>query len=343
MHGECLRSVAAKPSTDSFPLLVQLAGEGATLTSVTASPIDQIIAGYESLQGSGGVAVVDRDVLAVTGPDASRYLQGQLSQDVVAMVGDNAWSFLLAPTGKVDAWLRVHRVDAENYFLETDPGYGDVVLTRLKRFLLRTKATIAEPQRCALVQHRWDSSLVRLGADEVEGALIATAVGPTVAGRDELFVDVASGDVAAPLEGVVAPEAMRRYRIAHAIPAMGSELTEETIPGEAGAWVIDASVSFTKGCYTGQELVARIDSRGNNVPHPIRLLVLEGDAAVGDDITVDGASVGTITSVAQSLSPDLPALALARVGRAVVTGTQVVVRNGSTEFGAQAVEPGSVR
>ena len=322
---------------------MQLAGEGATLTGVTAPSIDQIIAGYESLQGAGGVAVIDRDVLAVTGPDASRYLQGQLSQDVVAMVGDNAWSFLLAPTGKVDSWLRVHRVDSENYFLETDPGYGDVVLTRLKRFLLRTKATIAEPQRCALVQHRWDSSLVRLGAEEVEGALVATAVGPLAAGRDELFVDATPEDIAASIGDAVAPEAISRYRIAHAIPAMGSELTEETIPGEAGAWVIDASASFTKGCYTGQELVARIDSRGNNVPHPIRLLVLEGDAAVGDDITLDGASVGTITSVAQSLSPELPALALARVGRAVVVDTQVVVRSGSQEFGARAVEPGSVR
>ena len=322
---------------------MQLAGEGATLTGVTASSIDQIIAGYESLQGSGGVAVIDRDVLAVTGPEASRYLQGQLSQDVVAMVGDNAGSFLLAPTGKVDSWVRVHRVDAENYFLETDSGYGDVVLTRLKRFLLRTKATIAEPQRCALVQHRWDSSLVRLGAEEVEGALVATAVGPLATGRDELFVDATPETVAASIGDVVAPEAISRYRIAHAIPAMGSELTEETIPGEAGAWVIDASVSFTKGCYTGQELVARIDSRGNNVPHPIRLLVLEGDAAVGDDIMLDGASVGTITSVARSLSPELPALALARVGRAVVADTQVVVRSGSQEFGARVVEPGSVR
>ena len=123
--------------------------------SVTASSNDQIIAGYEALHGAGGAVVVERDVLSVTGPDAARYLQGQLSQDVVAMAGDSAWSFLLAPTGKVDAWLRVHRIDAESYVLETDPGYGDLILTRLKRFLLRTKATIAEPQRSQpLCSHR---------------------------------------------------------------------------------------------------------------------------------------------------------------------------------------------
>ena len=322
---------------------MHFSGEGATLASVSAPSNDQIIAGYEALQGAGGAVVVERDVLSVTGPDAARYLQGQLSQDVVAMAGDSAWSFLLAPTGKVDSWLRVHRIDAENYVLETDPDYGDLILTRLKRFLLRTKATITEPQRSALVQHRWDSSLVRLGDEGPEGSLVATPVGPLVAGRDELIVNAPLTDPRVSVVDAVATEAMVRYRIAHGIPAMGTELTGDTIPGEAGAWVIDASVSFTKGCYTGQELVARIDSRGNNVPHPIRLLMLEGDASVGDDVTVDGAAVGTITSVTPSLSAALPALALARVGRAVVPGTQVVVGAGPSACAASVVEPGSVR
>ena len=322
---------------------MHLSGEGATLASVTASSNDQIIAGYEALHGAGGAVVVERDVLSVTGPDAARYLQGQLSQDVVAMAGDSAWSFLLAPTGKVVAWLRVHRIDAESYVLETDPGYGDLILTRLKRFLLRTKATIAEPQRCALLQHRWDSSLVRLGDEGREGALVATPVGPHVAGLDELFVDVSVTDPRVSADDAVADEAMIRYRIAHGIPAMGTELTDDTIPGEAGAWVIDASVSFTKGCYTGQELVARIDSRGNNVPHPIRVLKFDGDASLGDDVTIDGATVGTITSVTPSLSPELPALALARVGRAAVPGTQVAVGSGPSACAAAVVEPGSVR
>jgi folate-binding protein YgfZ len=213
----------------------------------------------------------------------------------------------------------------------------------LKRFLLRTKATIAEPQRSALVQHRWDSSLVRLGGEGPEGSLVATPVGPLVSGRDELIVNASLTDPRVSVVDAVATEAMIRYRIAHGIPAMGTELTEDTIPGEAGAWVIDASVSFTKGCYTGQELVARIDSRGNNVPHPIRLLMVEGDASVGDDVTVDGAAVGTITSVTPSLSTALPALALARVGRAVVPGTQVVVGTGPGACVGSVVEPGSVR
>src|SRR5690606_7561419 len=72
-------------------------------------------------------------------------------------------------------------------------------------------------------------------------------------------------------------EALEALRIECGVPAMGAELTDATIPAEAGQWLIDASVSFSKGCYTGQELVARIDSRGGNVPRPVRGLRLGQD------------------------------------------------------------------
>ena len=307
------------------------------------SSVEKISRDYELLCGSGGEGIVERDVIAVTGPDSARYLQGQLSQDVVAMASDSALSFLLGPNGKVDAWLRVHRLDAENYLLEVDQGWGEIVVARLKRFLLRTKATISEPQRAQLVQRRWSAETIRLGVDVIGDELIVTPVGPGAAGVDLLVLDGAEtkvGDLAA---DSVSSEALDRYRIAYGIPQMGSELTEDTIPGEAGEWVIDASVSFTKGCYTGQELVARIDSRGNNVPHPIRLLVLEADAAVGDEVLLDGVTVGALTSVTPSLGAELPALALARVGRSVAPGGVVTVQSGSVVVPASVVEPGSVR
>ena len=307
------------------------------------SSAEEISRDYQLLCGSGGDGIVERDVVKVSGPDCARYLQGQLSQDVVAMAGDSAWSFLLGPNGKVDAWLRVHRLDAENYLLEVDQGWGDIVVARLKRFLLRTKATIGEPQRAQLVQRRWSSETIRLGVDEVGDELVVAPVGPTVAGTDLLVLDDAATNVGDLSVDWVSSESLDRYRIAHGIPKMGAELTADTIPGEAGEWVIDASVSFTKGCYTGQELVARIDSRGNNVPHPIRLLVLDVDAAVGDEVLVDGATVGSLTSVTPALGAGLPALALARVGRAVVPGSVVAVQNGSAAAPASVVDPGAVR
>jgi folate-binding Fe-S cluster repair protein YgfZ len=83
-------------------------------------------------------------------------------------------------------------------------------------------------------------------------------------------------------------------------------------------------VSFTKGCYTGQELVARIDSRGGNVPRPVRGLRLDAAASVGDAVLLDGNEVGRITSVATS--PDLGVVALAPLARSVEVGANVAVQ-----------------
>jgi folate-binding protein YgfZ len=105
---------------------------------------------------------------------------------------------------------------------------------------------------------------------------------------------------------------------------MGAELTDRTIPAEAG--ILDRTVSFTKGCYTGQELVARIDSRGGNVPRRLRGVIL-GDGATppaGATITADGKEVGRLTSVAFSPRAGA-AVALAYVRRAVETPADVVV------------------
>ncbi len=74
---------------------------------------------------------------------------------------------------------------------------------------------------------------------------------------------------------------------------MGRELGPDTIPGETG--VVPVAVSFTKGCYTGQELVARIDSRGGNVPRHLCRLRSTETIAVGEPIVVDGKEVGRVT------------------------------------------------
>jgi folate-binding Fe-S cluster repair protein YgfZ len=85
-------------------------------------------------------------------------------------------------------------------------------------------------------------------------------------------------------------------------------------------------VSFTKGCFTGQELVARIDSRGGNVPRHLRGVVVLENALppVGAKLVVDGKEVGALTSVAESLDRRAP-VALAYVGRAVEPPADVTV------------------
>jgi folate-binding protein YgfZ len=252
-----------------------------------------------------------RDVVRAEGPDTAAFLQGQLSQDVERLaVGESAWSFLLQPQGKVDAWFRVFRSAEDAFDLDVDEGWGEPVLARLERFKLRT--------RCDLRLERSVPVVAVRGAAVGGGRPVAW---PGLVGAD-LF-DGPPPDGAAELD----LEAYDELRIDHAVPVMGAELTADTIPAEAGQWVVDASVSFTKGCFTGQELVARIDSRGGNVPRHLRVLDLaEGAArsAPGTEVLLDGAVVGTVTSSAGRV-------ALAYLKRSVTPPATVVVGEGGPE------------
>jgi tRNA-modifying protein YgfZ len=231
-------------------------------------------------------ARIARDVVTVSGPDAVTYLQGQLSQDVAALgVGDAAWSFVLQPQGKVDTWMRVDRAGPETFRLDTDPGAGAGLVARLERFKLRTKVDMALTPDVPVLAVR--------GAEVLDGVPCGW---PGVVGSDVFDADPSALPTDLPVDAVaVDAGAYDEQRIRAGVPAMGAEATEDTIPAELGQWVIDASVSFTKGCYTGQELVARIDSRGGNVPRHLRGLVGPG-LAVGAPVEVGDREVGVVTS-----------------------------------------------
>jgi folate-binding protein YgfZ len=276
-----------------------------------------------------GAAPIQRDVVRVRGEEASTYLQGQLSQDVEALaVDESASSLLLQPTGKVEAWLRVTRLADEELLLDVDAGFGEVVLARLRRFKLRTKAE--------LTLELWSGLALRgPGSDEIDvpaGALGLPARWPGVVGVDVL----SDGELALAGAPLVDPESLAALRIECGVPAMGAELTDATIPAEAGQWLVDGSVSFTKGCYTGQELVARIDSRGGNVPRPLRGLRIEGEPVpVGTTVHRDGTEVGVVTSSARSEA--LGAVALAPLARSVEPGTPVELHHPDGTRGAATV------
>ncbi len=254
---------------------------------------------------------LDRDVVMAEGPDAISFLQGQLSADVTRLaVGDSAFSFVLQPTGKVVALVRCTRIGGNAVAIDVDAGWGPVVIERLERFKLRT--------RCELTQVPW--GVVHVSGEEARGPwLVAseTGSGVEVLGPvDEL--PRADGDAMA----------YEAARIAAGVPRMGSELTEDTIPAEAGPAILGRSVSFTKGCYTGQELVARIDSRGGNVPRQIRVVHMEGPdlPPVGAVVSRDEGDVGRLTSVALTRSDGPFAVALASIQRGTQAPAEVVVR-----------------
>ena len=287
------------------------------------------------LRATLGATELERDVVRVAGPEALAYLQGQLSQDVEDLdVGSTALSFLLAPTGKVDAWLRVTRRSGDEVVLDVEGGYGEAVLARLRRFLLRTKADI-DPLGWRVVALRGPGAEAAAADALGPAELVVPALWPGVEGADLLGPDAAvpTGIAAAP------QDAYESLRIRSGVPALGAELTDATIPAEAGQAVIDASVDFTKGCFTGQELVARIDSRGGNVPRRVRgVLVPDGPVAVGDTVLVDGADAGRITSAAPAPAGGMVALAV--VGRAVAppAAAEILPADGADAVPATVVD-----
>jgi folate-binding protein YgfZ len=251
-----------------------------------------------------------RDVVSVRGADAATYLQGQVSQDVRNLaVGASAPTFVLAPQGKVDGWGRVQRTGEDEFAIDVDAGAGAAWQARLSRFLLRTKAEITVVEAVATLAVRGATvagGLPALGAGVVGSDLLG--IGP------ELPAELPDGAVE------VAAEALEAQRIRAGVPVWGSELDADTIPATVGQWAIDASVSFTKGCYTGQELVARIDSRGGNVPRHLMGLVVDGaPPAPGTAVTVDGAAAGSVTSSALDGEQGV-SVALAFVPRSVEVG-----------------------
>lgn len=196
-------------------------------------------------------------------------------------VGEARASFILQPTGKIDALVRVRCLADDSFALDCEFGYGEAVVARLQRFKIRVKADInfvqtscfsyrdctASPSAEAIVAWRGDGS----AWDVFDSAPLAEIA----AGTDLQFESA---------------------RIASAWPLMGVDITTEMIPGETG--ITDCAVSFTKGCYPGQELVERMDSRGTRAPRALHVITATPQTLPGDAVVLDGVAVGTYTSVA---------------------------------------------
>lgn len=186
-----------------------------------------------------------RDVVVVEGADAQTYLHSQVSQALQDQaVGEQRWTFVLEPTGKIDALARVSRTADVRFELDTDAGYGESLLARLNRFKIRVKA---------------DTSLL------------------------------AASDA-------TADASVEHDRIVAGWPRMGAEIVVgETIPGGTGLTGI--AVNYAKGCYPGQELVERMDSRAAEAPKLLRRLTVPEGTSPGDPVIDGDTEVGLVTSV----------------------------------------------
>jgi folate-binding protein YgfZ len=215
------------------------------------------------------VARLRRAYLRVAGPGAADYLQRMVSNDVEALaVGEACDALLLTAKARVIAPLRIVRRSEQDFLVLTEPELGEIVRTQLLRTRFAAKAEI-EPE-----QH--ESWLV-LGGDEV---LDDRPAGEEVGGEE-----------------------LERWRIESGIPRWGSEIDDRILPAEAG--LDETHISFSKGCYPGQEPIARQRYRGK-VNRKLRVLDIDGEAEPGDELQLDGKTVGRITSA-------VPGVALAYV------------------------------
>src|SRR5438552_13233126 len=290
-------------------------------------------ADYRALREDVGAVRLPRDFVRVGGPDALEFLDGQLSQDVKALaVRAPALSLLLQPQGKVVALVRVTRTADDEFVLDTDAGWGGAVIERLSRLKLGVKCDI-EPT---------DGHCIALRGPGLGGGRWYAEVGTYAARFDWpglVAVDLIGPDPSLPdFARECSLDAYEAVRVEAGVPVTGRELDERTIPHEAGPWLIGQTVSFTKGCYTGQELVARVDSRGGNVPRRLRGLIVAGGLtpSAGAVVHFDGKDSGTVTSAARS--PALGPVALAYVKRDVPVPGDVTLAWDGGEAAAQLQE-----
>ncbi|MBW3536283.1 MAG: hypothetical protein KY395_00755 [Actinobacteria bacterium] len=265
------------------------------------------------LEGFG--AVVRRlDLIEVGGPQAASFLDGQLSQEIAAVSpGSSAWSFVLQPQGKVVALVRMTVVSPERIILDMDAGFGQLVQDRLERFRLRVKAELSHRQVPAVSLRGPLVPAVESG----DGSQV-DSLWPALPGKDLLDTDEVPAD-AVPCTR----EAWEAARITAGLPVNGAELTERTIPAESG--LVPMAASLTKGCYVGQELVARIDSRGHVNRH-LRRLSIDGEVPpAGAELRTADKAVGNITSATFSAVAGHP-VALGYLRREVEAGVALSVR-----------------
>lgn len=229
----------------------------------------------------------DPEVVWFRGADAIQFLNDLISQEIGNLPsGSVVRSLLLGPQGKLQFILGVLRGDDE-VGLVTEDGRGDELITTLTRYRIRVDVEISKEER--------DVYLV-----------VGERIDPPGTWRaedDAIFADLSWETLPRALQiGGSAPDLPRLSQEEHTLarieagmPLMGVDVDEKTIPQETG--LVADSISFDKGCFLGQELVARLDSRGGRVNRHLRILHLDSPVAAGTELRADDKEVGSLTSV----------------------------------------------
>jgi folate-binding protein YgfZ len=300
----------------------------------TATPIE-LDGQYRALREEVGFLQRSRAMLTVGGPDAAEYLQGQLSNDIEDLAPEQGcYAALLDRKGHLEADMRVLRLGTGALWLDLEPGGRDPVLKHLRMYSVGRDVEVEDvTERWALVSVIGPRAAELTGFDGlgpehaqrhrewsgIEVLAVATDSGVDLIVRADqrgALEELLSAAGAAP----VSEDAAEIVRIESGRPRFGLDMGPESMPAEAG--IVERAVDFEKGCYIGQEPVARLHYRGKP-NRTLRGLQLSAPAAPGEALRLGDKEVGTVGS--SCLSPALGPIALAIVRREAAEGDQVSV------------------
>jgi len=302
---------------------------------VSETTIVELDAQYRQLREECGlVDRSNRGMLLVEGPEATEYLQGQLTNDIEALgAGEGCYAALLDRKGHMQADMRVLRLAEDQIWIDTEPVGLEAARRHLQTYKIGRDVEVEDVSA--------DRALLSLiGPRAVELACSPPLVEHSsaeiaVAGIECHAVGAASGvDLIAESEDVerlhtallaagateVSDEATEILRIEAGVPRFGAEMDAGTMPAEAG--IVERAVSFSKGCYIGQETVARLHYKGKPNRH-LRGLRLSTPTAPGAPLRLDDKEVGRIGS--SCVSPAHGPIGLAILRREAAPGDELAV------------------
>ena len=268
--------------------------------------------GYEALRnGAASWDVSARGRIVVRGRDRARLLHNLTSNEVKKMQpGQGCYAFLLTPQGRIQADITL-LCFAEHFLIDTEPELHEKVQQLIRKYIIADQVELDDVSAATgsiAVEGPGAAELFRkIGAPTPEIAYAhqawgdATVAAVSLTGQPgfRIYCDasrtvVIAEQIAAAGAVPAAEEDVRTVRIENGLPRYGEDIRETTLPQETQQM---HAVSFTKGCYLGQEIVERIRAMGHVNKKLVRLRG-DGPLAAGSKLTANGADAGEITSVA---------------------------------------------
>ena len=267
------------------------------------------------------VGLAGRGAVLLAGPDCAELVHGLVTNDVKGLgPGSGCHAALLTPKGRMRAEMLVLRTE-EGILLDCEPALAGPLVAILSGYVPFSRSTLEDRTPSTGIVHLEGPGAARVLESAGVGAPPAAPFSPrpaeaggasvrvvrvSRAGEEGFDLRAASGDAGRVLALLVAhgatpapPEVLEAGRIEAGLPRWGAELNESVLPNEA--WLERTAISYGKGCYLGQETIARLKTYGHVNRHLVAILLpLSSGAGPGDVVRAGEASVGAVTSAVDS-------------------------------------------